>query len=101
MEEKHPKIYQNPIEKLKTKIQNEYYYHAKSNEENKRRLSKDELILKINNLFSSSNYVYQVDTNIMFKNGENKRKKVIALQNDYLITIDNEKILLDDIEDIN
>ena len=101
MEDKRPGIYTQPIDKLKSKVQNEYYYHSVNEESREKELSKDELIEKIRNLFKSPNFVYQIDTNIMLKNGENKRKKVIAYQNNYLITMDGERISINDIKDVN
>ena len=98
MDKKHPKIYKNRIDNLKSKVQSEYYCHP--DQEVEKVLTKDELVKKIENLFSSPNFVYQVDINIMLKNGKNIRKKVIALRDNYLITLDNEKILLDEISDI-
>ena len=99
MENKHPKIYKKKIDNLKTKVQSEYYYHFKEESDNNE-ISKEEIVSKIKKLFESPNYVYQVDINIMLKNGENIRKKVIALKDDYLITLDNEKIPLGDIKNI-
>ncbi len=98
MDKKHPKIYKNKINNLKSKVQSEYYYHGDSNTTDE--LTKDEIKKKIENLLSSPNFVYQIDINIMLKNGENIIKKVIALKDDYLITLDNERISLDEIADI-
>lgn len=103
MDNKNSEIYKQKINHIKSKVQNEYYVHnsneSSSDFENKK-ISKEELILKINNIFNSPNYVYQADITIMFKNNENKRKKVIGYKNNYLLTIDGEKIFIDDIYDI-
>lgn len=101
-----PEIYKNKIGKLKTSVQNDYYYHASDSQkfyknislEEKKEMSKTELIEKINNIFKSSNYVYKADINIMYKNGKNINKKIIGFRNNYLMTLDGEKINIDDIK---
>ena len=98
MNNKDSKIYKKSINSLKTDVQNEYYYHA--NRADTTIISKDELINKINDLFKRPDFVYQIDTNIMYKNGEIKSKKVIGFKNNYLITIDDERTPLSDISDI-
>ena len=54
---------------------------------------------KINELFRSSKYVYKIDVRITTKD-KIEVYKVIGKVNDYLITINNDKILIDDIIDI-
>ncbi len=104
---KFPKVYKSKIEKLKSKIQNEYYYHDNSHDRDlkmtdfkNKKVDKMLLLKKINNIFSSPNYVYQADISILYKNGENISKKVIGIKDNYLITIEGEKIFIDDIYDI-
>ena len=99
MKDKHPEIYKSKIEKLKSNIQNEFYYHKKDDVKEPF-ISKEELREKISKVFLQNDYVYKADINIMLKNGENIIKKVIALKDDYLITLDNERISLDEIADI-
>ena len=104
MSEKIPKIYKNKIDKLRTKVQKEFYYHS-DNEINNRaitpsKISRSELLDKINAIFKRPDFVYQADVIIMYKTGENKHKKVVGLKENYLITLENEKIMLDDILDI-
>ena len=36
----------------------------------------------------------------MYKNGENKQKKVVGFKKNYLMTLEGEKIYIDDIKDI-
>ena len=97
--DKFPKIYKNKINSIKSKVQDEFYYHAD-------RASDDvdidpSLVLnKIENIFQRPDYVYQADVNIMYKNGENKQKKVVGFKKNYLMTLEGEKIYIDDIKDI-
>ncbi len=104
MSDKIPKIYKNKIDKLRTKVQKDFYYHS-DNEINNRaitpsKISRRELLDKINAIFKRPDFVYQADVIIMYKTGENKHKKVVGLKENYLITLENEKIMLDDILDI-
>lgn len=104
---KFPTVYKSKIEKLKNKIQNEYYYHDDNNDRNlkmsdlkNKKVDKMLLMKKINDIFSSPSYVYQADISILYKNGENISKKVIGVKDNYLVTIDGERIFIDDIYDI-
>ena len=102
MDDKFPKIYKNKISKIKSKVQNNFYYHSddKSSSDLTKGVVKSKLLKKINDVFLRPNYVYQADVIIMFKNGENKHKKIVGLKDDYIITLDNEKIKVDDVLDI-
>ena len=106
MKDKFPEIYKNKIEKVKSKVQTDFYYHAdeRKADENKittdKKVDKVTLMKKINDIFLRPDYVYQADVIIMFKNGENKHKKIVGLKDDYIITLDNEKIKVDDVLDI-
>ena len=97
MKDKLPKIYKNKINGLKNKVQDTYY--CDSNIHNN--ISKTEIINKINNMFLSPDYVYNVNVNIMLKNGKNINEKIIALKDNYLLTLNGTKINIDDINDIN
>ena len=104
MNDKIPKIYKNKIDKLRTKVQKDFYYHS-DNEINNRaitpsKISRSALLDKINAIFKRPDFVYQADVIIMYKTGENKHKKVVGIKENYLITLENEKIMLDDILDI-
>ncbi len=107
MKDKFPGIYKAKIGKLKTKVQNDYYYHANSVNTNERSFKRNDepvdkltLTKKISSIFTRPDYVYQADVIIMYKNGESKQKKIIGKRDNYLITMDNEKIMIDDILDI-
>ena len=102
--DKFPKIYKNKINSIKSKIQDEFYYHADNgNRESNINLESDSsnsLLNKIKNIFQRPDYVYQANVNIMYKNGENKQKKIVGFKENYLITLEGEKIYIDEIKDI-
>lgn len=102
MKDKFPEIYKSKIDKIKTKVQKDFYYHSGENEQrnSSKQISSSELINKINNIFLRSDYVYQADVNILYKNGENINKKIIGFKDNYLLTFDGQKISIDDIYDI-
>lgn len=110
MKDSFPGIYKNKINKLKTGIQNEYYFrNFKDNETRNEeiinnnkgiKIDKMSLLRKIDNIFKRPDYVYQADVIIVHKNGENIRKKIIGKKDNYLITFEGEKIYFDEILDI-
>lgn len=109
MKDKFPEIFKNRIDKLKSKVQKEYYYHngdndlkreVKNNANDSKGIDKTTLLRKINGIFSRPDYVYQADITIMYKNGENINKKVVGIKDNYLMTFDGERINIDDIYDI-
>ena len=54
---------------------------------------------KINNLFSSPNFIYRTKVNIVVDN-QVLTKKIVGVYNNNLVTIDNEQIPIDLIKDI-
>ena len=107
MKDKFPEIYKNKIENIKSKVQKDFYYHASDGKSSNdirqvsdEKLDKVDIINKINNIFSSPNFVYQADVNIMYKNGENINEKVVGMKDNYLLTLDGRKIFIDDISNI-
>ncbi len=100
MEKKLPKVFANKIDKpLKN---NETVYYEK-NEDRKEEPTKINSFFsinqKINQIFSSSRYVYKADVIITTKDGK-MNKKIIGRNRSELITMDNEVIKIDDILDI-
>lgn len=95
-----PKIYKNNINDLKNKVQNQYILSDNSLKDSNKKLSKKDLIKKINDIFNSNDYIYGVYVNIMYKNKEKNVKKIIGYVNNNLLTIDDEKINIDSICDI-
>lgn len=107
MDNKFSKIYKNRVDKIRTKVQKDFYYHANNKSTTDERdfsppkeVDKAALLKKINNIFSRPDYVYQTDVIIMYKNGESKQKNIVGIKDNYLITIGNEKIMIDDILDV-
>lgn len=101
MKDKFPKIYKNKIDKLKSSVQKEFYVHKNNNTLNKiDKISRTELIKKLNEIFESPNFVYQADITILYKNGENIKEKVIGIKDDYLMTLEGKKINLNDVYNI-
>ena len=103
MKDKFPEIFKNKVDKIKSKVQKEFYYHN-SDESNtdKREVKIDKMTLlkKIESIFSRPDYVYKADITILYKNGENINKKIVGIKDNYLLTIEGEKIYIDDIYDI-
>ncbi len=88
-----PKVFASPINK-----------HLNNNDEVSKSTNayKEQVIdisKKINDIFSSYSYVYKADVIITTNEGET-REKVIAKKDNYLITIDNKKIDIGTIKDI-
>ena len=108
MSDKFPEIFKNKVDKLKSKVQNEFYYHSKDDvtlnekpkEQPDKNVDKMTLLKKINNIFSRPDYVYQADSIILYKNGESMNKKVVGVKDNYLLTLEGEKIYIDEIYDI-
>lgn len=93
MKKELPKIFVNPINK-DIKNQRDLFY-GKQNE-TRNALSRNDIIIKINKLLSSRNYIYKKKLELETKNGI-KIKEIIGKTNNFLLTIDNEKIYYDDI----
>lgn len=92
-----PNMFKNNITK---KIDNneEIYYSYNNLERNV--LKKGENVLqKINTIFSSNNYIYKADVEIVLKD-KTINKRIIGRNKTHLITIDNDLIPISDILDI-
>lgn len=107
MNEKFPEIFKNKIDNIKSKVQNEYYCRNVTKERTEemitkedKKISRNELLDKINYIFKRPDFVYQADITIINKNGKSINKKIVGIKDNYLLTLDDEKIYLDDIYDI-
>lgn len=97
-----PKMYQNKITKKIDSIQKVYSTFEDRNTNNYKETKKYSNISidkKINNIFTSSDYVYKADVTIVTDTDTIKRR-IVARNNNNLITIDNEYIPISLIRDI-
>lgn len=99
-----PKMYQNKINKKIPSIQKVYSTFEERNDEsidiNKDiRYSSISIDKKIDNIFNAYDYVYKADVTIV-TDKETVRKRVVARNNNNIITIDNEYIPISIIRDI-
>lgn len=89
-----PKVYVSPIDK--NLQNNKQLFYSKLTEESPNTKS---ILQKINDIFHSRNFVYKKDVLVTTKNGS----KVISLvgrTNNALLSLDNERILINDILEI-
>lgn len=105
MDKKLPKVFANKVERKAGNNEDVYYSHGESamNEDRtsstKPKLKIKNVNQKINEIFSSSSYVYKADVKITLKDGT-VTKRIVGRNATHLITIDNELIPLTDIVDI-
>jgi len=105
MDKKLPSVFANRIEKDFTN--NEKVYFSKSsnikNGEEKNAdsafLRNDSINQKIRKIFNSRNYIYKAKVEIV-QNGKKSVKNIIGKRGNELITLDNEVIPIETIEDI-
>ena len=111
MEKKLPRVFANPLDH---KIENnkEVFYSQneggteiiasetiKESSPKFSSLREKSVNQKIQDIFNSKSYVYKADVKIKLKSGI-VEKKIVGKNQRYLITMDNEKIPLEDILDI-
>ncbi len=118
MEKKLPSVFANKIEKEVGNNKNVFYSSKDGLGDNSSDMRsnsidsdnfadqvKDNLVKpkniyqKLNDIFSSSRYVYKADVEITLKDGT-VTKRIIGRNSNHLITIDNELIPISDIIDI-
>ena len=92
-----PKIYQSRINKEFTN--NREIYLSSNHEDNTKIYNNNEIRKKINDIINSNSFIYQTKVTIVLGNDIIKRK-IIGLNNNNLVTIDNEYIPIDNIKDI-
>lgn len=104
MNKKLPEIFHNTIDK-KLNNNEDVFYSANNNEEIKEEKKinkinyKKSIRQKINEIFASPSYVYKAS--VIIKTKDNTiNKRIIGRNSKYLITMDNEKIDIDNIIDI-
>jgi hypothetical protein len=98
-----PKVFVNKIDK-QIKNNNDIFYSKDTVKKNVIKEEKEytplEIREKVMNIFNSPNFVYKMDVQIIKKNNEVLNKRIIAMVNDVLLTLDEDKIALSDIKDI-
>lgn len=105
MGKKLPEVFHNSIDKKLTNNE-DIFYSVKENKDiikdnkvNKNLNVNKSIRAKINEIFASSSYVYKAS--VIIKTKDNTiNKRIIGRNSKYLITMDNEKIDIDSIIDI-
>ncbi len=99
-----PKMFKNPINKIVDNNKTLDKISSEQISENYERSIKTEnkflsIKSKVNNIFASKNYIYKADVVIKLKDNIIERR-IIGLQNEQLITMENEMIPINEIVDI-
>ena len=94
-----PKVFHNEINKKINNNESIFYSSGKKETINEAKDSKT-ILQKLNEIFSSPNYVYKSNVVITLKD-KKVNKKIIGRNKDFIITMDNEQIKISDIIDIN
>ena len=95
-----PKVFQNNIDKKFNNNSSVYYSSNDNRSLNKEEIKDNRTILqKINEIFSSPNYVYKANVEITLKD-KRVTKRIIGRNKDFIITMDNTLIPISDIVDI-
>ena len=92
-----PKVFQNNFNKKFENNNSVFYSH--SNFSKKELSDSISIKQKINDIFSSPNYVYKANVEITLKDKQ-INKRIIGRNKDYIITMDNSVIPINDIVDI-
>ncbi len=100
MDKEKPKVFENKIEKEAGNNKSVFYSNKEKIEDAPRgNIDKKNINQKINEIFTSSRYVYKADVELTLKSGV-VNKRIVGKNSNYLITIDNELIPISDIIDI-
>ena len=92
-----PKVFHNKIDKNFNNNRSVYYSNNNYTEE--RTIDNRTVLQKINDIFSSPNYVYKANVEITLKD-KKVTKRIIGRNKNYIITMDNDLIPISDIIDI-
>jgi len=95
-----PKVFKNNVNK-KFNNNNDIYYSSLNNTSQNRNETNDNksVVQKINEIFASPNYVYKANVEITLKN-KKINKRIIGRNKNYIITMDNTLIPINEILDI-
>lgn len=95
-----PKVFHNKINKELKNNEKFYYSNNDSNTDDRKiDTSEKNILQKINEIFSSPNYVYKANVEITLKD-KKITKRIIGRNKDFIITMDNMLIPINDIIDI-
>lgn len=96
-----PRVFHNKIDKVFDNNEKIFYSSndAKEDLKNEDTTSNKNILQKINDIFSSPNYVYKANVEVTLKD-KKVTKRIIGRNKDYIITMDNELIPITDIIDI-
>ena len=98
-----PKVFHNTIDKKFNNNDTVFYSNKLTKDEtdvNLEKVDSKNILQKINSIFSSPNYIYKANVEIVLKD-KKVTKRIIGRNKDYIITMDNELIPIIDIIDIN
>jgi len=96
-----PKVFINNISKDLKNNRSSFHFKREDNIEiNDSKVDSVDVSKKINEIFNSELFVYKYDAVITLKNGNRINEEIIALKNGELITLNNNKIKIEDIKDI-
>lgn len=105
MDKKLPGVFANKIERKAGNNEDVYYSNKDSKENEERTVSSPiksngkNVNQKINEIFTSTNYIYKADVKITLKD-KTINKRIVGRNSTHLITMENELIPLTDIVDI-
>ena len=91
-----PRVFRNSINK---EINNNKTYSYEKSDDRIIETDNIDIKMKIKEIFNSPNYVYKALVEVKTKKGT-VTKQVIGHNKEYLLTLDDDKILIDDIVDI-
>ncbi len=94
MKEDLPKVFANKIEKKIDNSQDIFYQNDLIDRKDSRSINK-----KIADIFNSVNFIYKRNVKII-SNGRTFEKTIVGRKNNFLLTMDNEAINIDEITDI-
>lgn len=92
-----PKVFHNKIDKKFDN--NRSVFYSNNTYEEDRSVDTRTILQKINEIFSSPNYVYKANVEITLKD-KKVTKRIIGRNKNYIITMDNDLIPISDIVDI-
>ena len=92
-----PKVFHNKIDKKFDN--NRSVFYSNNTYEEDRSVDTRTVLQKINEIFSSPNYVYKANVEITLKD-KKVTKRIIGRNKNYVITMDNDLIPISDIVDV-